>query len=375
VFYDTTVNGDRTPIDVIAVVRDAVGNLDASEVYGVVPTTAIDETVVYPYAVVHYQRTDGDYGDHTTGDYNDFWGLHAWGDITETIEWTAPKPFIGEDDWGRFAWVELAPGASNVGFIVHRGDVKDGTESDRFFDPSVTPEIWVKSDDPGVYTSQAAAQGSVTIHYQRPDGNYTDWGLHLWGDAIDPSEITEWAAPKPPTGTDDFGAYWEVSIQNTDGPVNFIIHSGDAKDPGPDQSLDPALQASAWVQSGDPTVYADRGGAEGEQYAVIHYHRPAADYGDYSSSDFNDFWGLHTWDGADDPGWTTPRVPAGQDTFGVRFEVPLLPGAEQIGYILHRGDEKDPGPDLFLDFATHGYEVWQIQGADPAWAYVVPVPR
>jgi hypothetical protein len=36
-----------------------------------------------PYAIVHYLRDDGDYGDHTTGDYNDFWGLHLWGDAID----------------------------------------------------------------------------------------------------------------------------------------------------------------------------------------------------------------------------------------------------------------------------------------------------
>jgi hypothetical protein len=375
VFYDTTTHGDRTPLDVIAVVRDHAGNVSSAEALGVVATTEVEQVVTYPYAVVHYQRSDGDYGDHTTGDFNDFWGLHAWGDIDELIDWTAPKPFLGEDDYGRFAWLELAPGASNVGFIVHRGDTKDGTDADRFFDPSVTPEIWLKNDDPNVYTSQAAADGYVTIHYQRPDGDYTDWGLHLWGDAIDPSEVTDWASPKPPTGIDDFGAFWTVQIQSTDGPVNFIIHRGDEKDPGPDQSFDPATQAAAWIQSGDPTVYDDRGGGEGEQYATIHYRRPAGDYGDYGSANFEDFWGLHTWDGAEDPGWTTPREPVDEDLFGVVFEVPLFPDAEQIGYILHRGDEKDPGPDLFLDFGDDGYEVWQLQGADPANPYVLPVPR
>jgi hypothetical protein len=46
-----------------------------------------------------------------------------------------------------------------------------------------------------------------------------------------------------------------------------------------------------------------------------------------------------------------------------------------MGYILHRGDEKDPGPDQILDLADDGYEVWQLQGADPADPYVLPVPR
>jgi hypothetical protein len=27
-----------------------------------------------------------------------------------------------------------------------------------------------------------------------------------------------------------------------------------------------------------------------------------------------------------------------------------------------------------LDFGVHGYEVWQLQGADPANPYVLPTP-
>ena len=57
---------------------------------------------------------------------------------------------------------------------------------DRFFDPSQTPGDLAQAGDPTVYTSRAAAQGYVEIRYQRPDGDYTGWGLHLWGDAIAP---------------------------------------------------------------------------------------------------------------------------------------------------------------------------------------------
>ncbi len=59
-----------------------------------------------------------------------------------------------------------------MGFIVHRGDTKDGTDADRFFNPGATPEIWLRQDDATTYTSQAEAQGFVTIHYHRDDGDY-----------------------------------------------------------------------------------------------------------------------------------------------------------------------------------------------------------
>jgi pullulanase-type alpha-1,6-glucosidase len=337
------------------------------------------------YAIIHYFRGDGDYGDHTTGDYNDYWGLHPWGDAlhpAEVIEWTNPKPFLGETEYGRFTWVKLAPGGGTLSFIVHRGDTKDGTDADRFFDVNGSPEIWLKSDDATVYTSQAEAQGFATIRYQRPDGDYGDptspnfndfWGLHLWGDAIVPSEGTDWNSPKPFTGVDDYGAYWNIALQDATQPLNFIIHRGDTKDPGPDQSAIPAEVPTAWIQSGDEEIYSQRGAAEG--FATLRYHRPDGDYGDPTSPDFNDFWGMHVWAGAasPNPGWTDPLRPSGFDTFGPYFTVDLIEGAPELAYILHRGDTKDPGPDQFLNLSVDGYEIWQLQGADFEAPYVYPL--
>ena len=384
IFYDVSHLPAGTEVTFKAIV-DADGNLNSDKV-GVL----IGEEASPPppgssaYAVIHYLRTDGDYGDHTSGDYNDFWGLHLWGDIQETIEWTAPKSFLGEDEYGRFAWVRLADSATEVGFIVHRGDTKDGTNDDRFFNPGVSPEIWLKQDDATIYTSQAAAQGYVTIHYHRDDGDYgtassdynTFWGLHLWGDAIADGVGTDWTSPRPFDGVDDFGAYWNVPIQATDTPVNFIIHRGDTKDPGPDQSLIPADMPSAWIQSGDEAIYPSHSAAE--NIVTLHYHRAAGDYGDYASSDFNDFWGMHVWTGAanPNPSWQEPVKPSGSDIYGQIFSVPLLADAAELAYILHRGDAKDPGPDQFLTLDKWGYEVWQLEGEAPDPVdphYVLPI--
>jgi hypothetical protein len=367
VFYDATSLPDGATVSFKAIVDDLSGHLNAAKVTGILPVIQEPEPPVggATYAVLHYFRADGDYGDHTTGDFNDYWGLHLWGDIEETIVWTAPKPFLGEDEYGRFAWVKLAPGATNVGFIVHRGDTKDGTTADRFFDPSLNPEIWIRQDDGNFYTSQVEAQGYVTVRYHRPDGIYDGWGLHLWGDAIDPSEATTWDNPKMPDGIDEYGAFFNIQIQDATQPVNFIVHKGDEKDPvdSPDRSFIPVEMATIWLQSGDVAVYPSRGAAE--NLATLHYHRPAGDFGDYASDNYNDFWGLHNWGDADDPGWTTPRKPVGFDIFGAIFEVPLFDNPQQIGYLFHKGDVKDPGPDQFLEFGTWGFEVWQEQGADP----------
>ncbi len=127
-FYETSPLATGTTLRFKAIVTDLAGNLNAADVTVTVSAPEEPPTTSAAYAVIHYFREDGDYGDHTTGDYNDYWGLHLWDDIDEVIEWTNPKPFLGEDEYGRFAWVKLAPNADNVGFIVHRGDTKDGTE-------------------------------------------------------------------------------------------------------------------------------------------------------------------------------------------------------------------------------------------------------
>ena len=82
------------------------------------------------------------------------------------------------------------------------------------------------------------------------------------------------------------------------------------------------------------------------------------------------------WTGAaSETVWTDPLRPVGQDLFGIQFRVDLADGADQLAYILHRGDTKDPGPDQFLVFDDFGHEVWQLQGANPEDPYVAPRRR
>jgi hypothetical protein len=317
--------------------------------------------------VIHYQRPAGDYGDHTTGSSADFWGLHLWGDAIapgEVTDWTTPKPFLGEDGYGRFAFVELATDTSPVNFIVHRGDTKDPDDSpDRSFDPATTPEIWLRQGDTTIYTSQAEAEGHATVRYACAD---------CAGVTLDASTA---AGPvltgAPPDAVDDYGALFEVTPPDLSEPLTVSISDGGTVDID-GQVFTPTDTPTAWFQPGEQVVHPSRGAAE--DFAVIHYRRPAGDYGDPASTDFNDFWGLHVWTGAvTEPPWTDPVRPVGEDTFGITFRVDLVDGADQLAYILHRGDLKDPGPDQFLVFGTDGHEVWQLQGADPERPYVAPV--
>ena len=107
------------------------------------------------------------------------------------------------------------------------------------------------------------------------------------------------------------------------------------------------------------------GGAEAEEsfppapelaadHARIHYHRPR---GGYSG------WGLHVWqDTGETVTWTEPLPPTGRDDVGLYWDVSLTQGAKELGFIIHKGDTKDPGPDMFLNIEEHGREVWVVSG-------------
>lgn len=89
-------------------------------------------------------------------------------------------------------------------------------------------------------------------------------------------------------------------------------------------------------------------------FARIRYHRVKGDYNG---------WGLHAWEDVASPTqWTSPLEPSGRDPYGLFWDVRLKDGAKRVGFIVHKGDTKDPGPDMALDIATQGREVWLISG-------------
>lgn len=117
-----------------------------------------------------------------------------------------------------------------------------------------------------------AAGDTVVIHYNRPDGNYDGWGLHVWesfqkkAEAADewaakemsdrPLEGVTWFKPVKPTGKDDFGIYWAIPAKEFgNGRVNYIIHKGDKKDQCSKDmfwTIDKGLEN--WVVAGDCNI-------------------------------------------------------------------------------------------------------------------------
>ncbi|GAA3217525.1 alpha-amylase family glycosyl hydrolase [Actinocorallia longicatena] len=341
VFHSAAGTAPGTRITYRATVIDSVGrtsSAEASGTVGEVPAEPGTGALSRDRLLVHYQRQGG----------YDGWTARFSGDVEEAVE----APFAGEDDYGRFAWVKLKPGAKEVKVLVHDGEDADGTE--HTVNVLRSGEIWLKEGSGTVSTSVPYA----TVHYRRADGDYTGWGLHLWGDALADGVPTDWSAPRPPDGTDSFGAYWRIPLKSGDSPLNYIVHKGDQKDTG-DLSLTPAAQPRAFVVSGDAAQYRTSAAARG--VAVLHYRRPAGDY---------DGWTLHTWTGAAAPTeWDKGIRPSGTDAYGAIYEVPLAPGATTLSYILHKDGEKDLPDDQSLDLATYGNEVWSLAAAP---GYLLP---
>ncbi len=111
----------------------------------------------------------------------------------------------------------------------------------------------------------------ATLRYFRPTGDYGDppasgWGLHMWGDAVDPAVLAQiaWDKPWPRSRVEDGWAVYEIPLITDEKPVNFIMHlpSGDtvptSREPGGDRSFLPIDNPTVWIVQGDPTVYTSQ---------------------------------------------------------------------------------------------------------------------
>ncbi len=206
-----------------------------------------------------------------------------------------------------------------------------------------------------------ASRDWLVVHYQRPAGDYADWGLYAWGD-IDPSAQTTWPAGQPFAGEDSYGRFAWVKLKPGARSVSFlVVDKNGTKDVEVDRTVDVTATGEIWLKQGDPAIHPTRQAATGQPdpaqdpgVAILHYRR--AD-GDYTG------WGLHVWDGAATPTeWATPLQPTSTDAFGAVFRVPLAAGATGLSYIIHKGDTKDLPDDQRLDFASTGREVWLLAG-------------
>ncbi len=108
---------------------------------------------------------------------------------------------------------------------------------------------------------------TAMLRYFRPAGDFgtpdDGWGLHMWGNAVDPAVLAQiaWDNPWPRSGIESGWAVYQIPLVNDQEPVNFIMHlpSGDivpdTREPGGDRSFLPSSNPTVWIVQGDPTVY------------------------------------------------------------------------------------------------------------------------
>ncbi|MCO5576819.1 hypothetical protein L7F22_030639, partial [Adiantum nelumboides] len=95
---------------------------------------------------------------------------------------------------------------------------------------------------------------TVRIHYHRENGDYENWGLHVWGAVKAP---TSWESPLRHSSVDDFGVFWDVEVYS-DADLQFLVHQGHLKDcSGSVRSLDAASQ-HLWLVSGNDKVFCNK---------------------------------------------------------------------------------------------------------------------
>ncbi|MER7110651.1 pullulanase-type alpha-1,6-glucosidase [Streptomyces sp. NPDC000229] len=235
---DTVTAPAGTALRYKAVVVDSTGRTAsdlATTTAGQAPKPDRPSAVDRDYAVVHYQRPDGDY---------DGWQLRTG---------ATTAAFTGRDAYGAFAWVKVEDGATSVPYTVEKNGTADGPQ--RTLDLSATGEVWIKQGadgqqnkaPDGAYPPQD--QGKAVIHYHRPDGNYDGWGLHTWTGAATP---TDWSKPLQPVKKDAFGLTFEVPLAAGATSLSYIVHKGDEKDIPADRSLDfGAYGKEVWLLTGD----------------------------------------------------------------------------------------------------------------------------
>jgi len=327
------------------------------------------------YIRIHYHRTDGNYSG---------WTVYAFDNTTEnTGDYCDDSVQVtGTDSYGAYFDVGITSGAQEVGIIIHNptpgcsgGDVKDPGPNE-FVDPQTQGvEYWAYTGIGKLYNTAinvsnptAILPGYVRVHYHRTDGNYSNWTVYSF---YDTNEFTGDYNDglTSPTNYDSYGAYFDIGVVQSAQNLGLIIHStsNGQKDPGPNEFVDPATQGNEfWGYTGIGKLYntaisLSNPTAIPTGYVRVHYHRTD---GNYSGWTVYSFYDTNEYTGDYNDGLTGPT---NYDAFGAYFDIGVISGSQNLGLIIHNptasgGDQKDPGPNEFVDPTNMGNEYWGITG-------------
>jgi len=210
--------------------------------------------------------------------------------------------------------------------------------------------------------------GDIRIHYFRPDGNYSGWTIYAFDNTTE-NTGGYGTGPVTVTGTDSYGVYFDVGVTNGAQEVGIILHNlvSGQKDTPNNLFVDPSSQSfEYWAYSGIACLYTSAPNLSNPTailpgYVRLHYHRTDGNYSGWTIYAFYDTT-EYTGD------YNSGLVPVtNSDAYGVYFDVSVVNNAQNLGLIIHNpsasgGDQKDPGPNEFVDPSTEGFEYWGYTG-------------
>jgi len=200
----------------------------------------------------------------------------------------------------------------------------------------------------------------VKVHYNRPDGQYAGWGLHVW-QVNDASQFiadypgVTFPSPLQPAGFDDYGAFFLIEAAKFTNAqaagFGFIVHQGDTKDPDGDRFWKFSDGTELWLRSADAIIYRQNPLAGTPDLATVRVHYKRFD-GNYA------VWGLHLWSTS---GIDVSRLPGlTLEDFGNPVPLAAMPGfsaaadGSEIAFDLPVLNPKDDASRQAVEFIIHG---------------------
>jgi pullulanase-type alpha-1,6-glucosidase len=280
---------------------------------------------------------------------------------------TTQNPFVAGDSYGAFAFITTSESTSTLTIAGKSWDTSRGTE------------VWMDGQGE-LHSSRALAQGHVIVRFR----SASDSGLNVTLSYTDVAEeIT--AELQPAQGSTADEAIFEVPVSADTKKLEIQPELADTAI-GTLRNFDARKWGEVWISDEFAEVRYSEAWADG--FAVFHYNRPDNQYlinqgtGCANPAGCN-AWGMHVWDGAanaSEVSWSNPLPHEEVDEFGLVFRVPLVEGAENLSFLFHSGDTKDPGNggapvDQSLNLATTGGEVWFVsENSDETGKAVYAVP-
>ncbi len=213
--------------------------------------------------------------------------------------------------------------------------------------------------------------GDIRIHYHRPDGNYSGWTVYAFDNTTE-NTGNYGGGPVQVTGTDSYGAYFDVGSDH--GRARSRDHHSQPNRAGrrPEGHSEQFVRRS--LNAGHRVL-----GILWDREAV--YNRAQPDQSHRAAAGIRprslppdgrqlfrlDDLCLLRHDRVYRRLQQRARTPTNSDAYGVYFDVAVVANAQNLGLIIHNpsasgGDQKDPGPNEFVDPSTEGFEYWGYTG-------------